>query len=70
MFARQSDNANIKSYHCWICDLKGIGSLEKHECNLKHLDLTVGKFLATNEGQFLTFMAQRMIHASNEVARP
>jgi len=56
----------IETFHCWVCDTHGAGpsDLRCHECNLGKFNKKYHDFLDTKEGQFLTYIARKMIASS------
>jgi hypothetical protein len=58
------------TFSCWVCGVSGMGDIDNHECNLNHFNGRFVTWLDTVEGRFLTYMAKRIIDASNTANLP
>jgi hypothetical protein len=47
-----------------------MGDINCHECNLSHFNARLDKWLKSPEGQFLTYVSNKMIHASDTANLP
>jgi hypothetical protein len=57
---------NIETFDCWVCDTQGVGpeDLSCHECNLAKFNARMFEYLLSDEGQFLTFLAKKLVNGA------